>query len=138
MPRLPPLELPEQLKLETIPPAPRFHFKISPRDPHHSWTNRFRGVLSFEYEGVFVAHNQNNSGMLQPDQRRFIARDLPAERAAGQKLIDLGCRPHTSYLGAVVQEYEIAAGKLIEVVRELLRDGWHVEAEANATGRQEL
>jgi uncharacterized Zn finger protein len=129
LPRLPPLDVPEPLKVEMVSPAARFHFKIAAPDPQHSWTNRFRGLLSFEYEGVLVAETQNGSGILQVAQRRFIARDFAAERAASQKLIELGCRSHTSYLGPVVQEYEIAAGKLIAVVRQLLGDGWLVEAE---------
>ncbi|MFQ5898083.1 MAG: DEAD/DEAH box helicase [Candidatus Methylomirabilia bacterium] len=128
-PRLPPLTLPEEISWEevTVPPRPRL--KVKPG----KGAGALRGELSFEYDGAVIASGTQGRGIFQARERRLLRRDPMAERAAADRLRELGFRtrapsPYEGYQtrGAVL---ELAARHLPRVVRDLLKEGWHVEAE---------
>src|SRR5205823_12653879 len=85
-----------------------------------------RGELSFDYDGTIVAASKPGRGIYQAECQRLLLRDEAAERAAGDRLAQLGFRLPT-YAGS--NELQLAPRNLPGVVRTLLEAGWHVEAE---------
>jgi superfamily II DNA or RNA helicase len=126
-PRLPPLDLPQELRYEEIvfEPRPRLTIKRG----RNGASDLLYGELSFDYGGVVMAQARAERGQLQIDQRRILLRDLAAERAAELRLQPLGWRPGTPNTLQREPRLELAARQLPAVVRELTAEGWYVEAE---------
>ncbi|MFO0847136.1 MAG: DEAD/DEAH box helicase [Gemmataceae bacterium] len=127
MPRLPRLELPDELRYaeETAPPRPRV--VITPaKNPYGPPV--LQAELSFEYGDVILPARPATRGVFRPDGRRFLVRDPEAERAAEQELARLGARPGWSAAG---QRLELKPAQLPAVVRELIAAGWRVEADGS-------
>jgi superfamily II DNA or RNA helicase len=127
MPRLPRLDLPEELRYEEVPVAPRPRLKVREAERTY-WKADLRGDLSFDYEGEVIDSRDERRGIFQPDRRRLILRDEHAERLAAERLKQVGFRNGYSY-GERRAVLELAPANLPRVVRLLVRDGWHVEAE---------
>jgi hypothetical protein len=129
LPRLPRLELPEELRFEEVWPTPRPRLKVKPPE-HRGWGGQewLRGELSFDYEGQVVEAKRPGRSVYQADQRRLLLRDTAAERAAAARLEQAGFHPKSSYYGRD-ESLELAPRNLPKVVRTLLEEGWHVEAE---------
>jgi hypothetical protein len=92
MPRLPRLELPEELRYaeESVPPRPRLVVKA----PDSRWGQPvLHGELSFLYDGQVVPAQPPGRGVFRPDRKQLLLRDADAERAAAQELTRLGFRP---------------------------------------------
>jgi superfamily II DNA or RNA helicase len=128
---VPRLELPEELRFEEARVAPRPRLKISrPR------TSRPRGRLccdlAFDYEGVIVGL-EPRSHIFQRDRRRLILRDAPSEDAALARLESLGFVWSPCPGGA--WKIELHPKKLPRAVRQLVEEGWHVEAEGGLLRR---
>ncbi len=130
--RLPPLVLPEELRYEEVKVRPKPRLKVRPAARARA-ADLLWGELAFDYAGAVVAADSPGRGTFQARERRFILRDGAAEEAAAQRLTDLGFRKRAAFpyeggpaWGAVL---ELATRHLPRVVRELLKDGWHVEAE---------
>jgi superfamily II DNA or RNA helicase len=136
---VPPLDLPEELRYEEIAGAPRPRLAVKPAKD--AWQpDRLRGELSFDYGGTVVARGKSSRGIVQAAQRRVLLRDLDAESAAEERLRELGWRL-SAYSTAAEAPLELAANRLPRVVRELIAEGWHVEAEGKlyrSPGRFEL
>ena len=81
LPRLPRLELPDELKYEEItsPPRPRLRIRAA---PSHWGSQRLRAALSFDYDGAVVRMDRDSAGVFQAERRRFLRRDASAERQA--------------------------------------------------------
>jgi superfamily II DNA or RNA helicase len=126
LPRLPRLDLPEELRFEEVPgqPKPRLKVHRPERNPYRS--ERLRGELTFAYEGEIIAAERPDRGVYQSEQRRFLVRDQAVERAAAEQLYQLGFRT-PAY--SAKSELELAPRNLPNVVRTLLESGWHVEAD---------
>jgi superfamily II DNA or RNA helicase len=135
----PPLDLPDELRYEEVVGTPRPRLVVKPMK--ESWqSDRLRGELSFDYGGTVVARGKRSRGIVQKTRRRVLLRDFGAESAAEERLRDLGWRPNT-YSAAPESSLEIAANRLPPVVRELVAEGWHLEAEGRVyrqPGRFEL
>jgi hypothetical protein len=129
LPRLPRLDLPEELHFEEAQLTPRPRLKV--RAPEHrGWggsSDRLRGELSFDYGGTIVSANQAGRGIYQAEQRRLLLRDTSAEKTAVQWLQELGFKPVRYYNEP--PGLELAPRNLPRVIRTLLGAGWHVEAE---------
>jgi superfamily II DNA or RNA helicase len=139
-PRLPPLDLPEELRFEEVVVIPRPRLTVKPQKRHGSG-DLLQGELCFDYNGVIVPHGQAERGTVQIDKRRILLRDLAAERAALLRLQPLGWRWATLHAGERTLRLELAPRQLPAVVRELTADGWHVEAEGKlyrAAGRFDI
>jgi superfamily II DNA or RNA helicase len=124
------LELPDDLRYEEvrIPPGRRLRVRAAPRE----WgASRVRGELSFDYGGRVVAASTPGRGLLEPDPRRLIVRDVDAEREGAAHLAALGFRPRQYYAGNYESKsgLDLPASKLPRVVTSLLGRGWHVEAD---------
>ncbi len=129
LPRWPQLELPEELRVEEVMPKPRPHLMLKTPDRHPWGRNRLVGQISFEYDAEVVPHKHPGRGIYQKEHRRLILRDAGAELAAEKRLKDLGFR-RISY--SENQELELLSSKLSTVVRVLLHEGWHVEAQGKS------
>jgi len=131
-PTLPLLDLPEELRYETVRLAPRPHLTIKPPDSN-AWQyqdrERLRGALSFAYGEEVVAANASARGIYHAETRVFFTRDPDAEEAAAARLFGLGWSRLTSDYHYKEGRWLLAQNKLPRVVRELIADGWHVEAE---------
>ena len=127
-PALPALELPEQLRYEEVTISPRKCLKIS--QPGFSYKKEgMSGELSFEYEGRSVPALAR--GIYEASARRFIRRDLEAEKAASVQLSELGLRIVEGRWGADAV-WALTPTKLPRVVRALVESGWKVVAEGKA------
>jgi superfamily II DNA or RNA helicase len=124
VPRLPRLELPEELRVteESVPPRPQV--KVKPAKNYYG--PMLQAELSFDYDGQTVPAGAPGRGTFRPGGKRFLLRDPAAERDAAQLLNKLGARPGWSSGGQVLQ---LTPGALPRLVRELGAAGWRVEAE---------
>ncbi len=129
LPRLPRIDLPEELRYEEVSVAPRPRLRIRPA-PSHWGSQRLRANLSFEYDGAVVAAGQERAGLFEAVRRRFVVRDGAAERRAAGRLRQLGFgeRPvHMGYRSRMA--FDLPARDLPRAVAVLVKDGWHVEAD---------
>ena len=126
LPGVPALELPAALNFDEVRavPRPRVTVRQAPRD----WGPEYlRGALSFDYDGTLIAADDPRASVFQAERRRLVRRDRAAERAAAQRLTEVGFRrPHAA---AAETEVALHARKLSRVVAALLAEGWHVEAD---------
>jgi superfamily II DNA or RNA helicase len=126
-PRLPPLDLPEELRFEEVAVVPRSRLTVKPQKKYGTF-DLLHGELSFDYDGVIVPHGQAERGTVQIDKRRILLRDFAAEQAALKRLQPLGWRWDTGRPVERKVQLELASHHLPAVVRELTAEGWHVEA----------
>lgn len=129
LPQLPKLDLPDELRFDEVVLPARPRLKVSAPKRRSSGTyERLEGELAFDYGGEVVAAEQKGRAVYQSAQRRLIVRDAGAEQAAADKLTELGFRPNYDYYDRIAR-LELAPRNLPRVVRELLAENWHVEAE---------
>src|SRR5262249_38429956 len=134
-PQLPRLDLPAEMQFEDVVTTPRPHLTI--REPQKSYwgPQKLQGELEFDYGGSIVASQDLTRGIYQSDTRHFLLRNTEVEQAAAEQLHALGWRfkkPDYNYQSPY---WELAPSKLPRVVRDLLGNGWHVEAEGKVYRR---
>jgi len=129
-PALPPLDLPPELQFETVQLVPRPRLKVKTPDKNN-WTDRdeLRGRLGFGYGQAIVGAYDVQRGFYNAEAHTFCLRDEAAERAAAARLIEAGWQLYPPDADNKYPRWRLAQNKLPRVVRELLADGWHVEAE---------
>jgi superfamily II DNA or RNA helicase len=124
-PNVPPLELPEEMRVEEEVGLPKPNLAI--RRANARPEAPLRGDLSFDYGGYVAAWHDRGRGRYDSRKRRFQRRDWDAEKAAVALLEEAGARrdadPHRE------PEWEVAPKKLPRIVRRLVDAGWRVEAE---------
>jgi superfamily II DNA or RNA helicase len=116
-------DLPESLRLIEVreSPTPR----LSVQHGTAPSTGVLVGHLSFDYAGTVVSDQAAPTAFLDAATRRVIRRDPAAERAAQARLRALGFAsggPHGD-------ELQIGWHELNRIVRELVGEGWYVEAD---------
>lgn len=126
-PILPALELPAELQFEEVMPRPRPCLKIS-RPKLRTGADRLVVELTFDYEGRSVPENTAAQGFFEAPVRRYIRRDLVAEKAASTLLFELGLRFVSASWNSEAS-WTLAPAKLPRVVRALVESGWHIVAE---------
>jgi superfamily II DNA or RNA helicase len=130
LPAAPPMHLPEKLRLTDIRVAPRPVVRISEEKAH--WGSSYlTASLHFDYEGNQVASGDKSPYIAEIEARRRIVRDFAAETQARGKLENAGFRPQ-EWDGRGETAWTIAQTRLAATVRELVTDGWQVEAEGKA------
>ncbi len=135
---VPALDLPEELRYEELVVAPRPRLTIKP-SPESWQPDRLRGALGFEY-GDCVIPDDHRGEVVQKANRRIYLRDREREEAARERLLELGFRKLSGGYDAN-PGFDLAATRLPRVVRELMTDGWRVEAQGKlyrAPGRFNL
>lgn len=83
-----------------------------------------KALLTFDYDGTIVPASTAPAAFFDAGSGRLVHRDRDAEAAATARLIECGCRPHWP-----LEDLELDESELDRVVRTLVGDGWHVEAE---------
>ena len=128
-PDVPPLDLPESMRIEETRAVPRPRLRLlSPPKYQYTYRGWPRAVLSFLYGAREVSADAADRGFFEREERRFLLRDLEAERRSAARLGDLGCRLVSEGYSAV-PELRIAPTRVPKAVRALLAEGWSVEAE---------
>ena len=124
----PPVDLPASLSVEssTAEPQPRL---ILVRPPSGSGrTVRLEARLAFGYEGRELDATSPETGVVDPDTLRFVARDREAERRAVDRLCELGFEWLRDLKDDAPRLF-LDRKLLPETIRTLTAEGWLVEAE---------
>jgi superfamily II DNA or RNA helicase len=128
LPRQPRLALPEELRFETVSPAPRPRLIIKAGKTKVWGRARLTGRLSFDYDGVLVPHDHSGRTIYQKDRRRLLMRDTAAEERAKARLKKIGLRKSWDHDN---NEFDLLPDLLPKVVRALTSEGWHIEADGS-------
>jgi superfamily II DNA or RNA helicase len=125
----PRLDLPEELRYEEVNarPQPCLTFKAQRQNA------RLRARLSFDYapesRRCVLDKDDPRRGVYQVESRRYILRDRDAEAAFISRLTEAGLKYVRPNHYEKQAGWEVAPTKLPRVVRELVAEGWRVEAE---------
>ena len=128
-PQPPRLDLPEELRYREINanPQPCLTFKSQKQN------KRLRARLSFDYapesKHCILDKEDLRRGVYEVESRCYILRDRDAEAASVRRLTEAGLKYGGPNHYEKQSGWEIAPTKLPRVVRELIAEGWHVEAE---------
>ena len=121
----PPVEWPDELKLEEVrvAPLPRATF-VEPKGVWSAVNAPIRIELAFLYQDELVLDDDPRKGFYLEEPRRLVARDFDAEMSAmatldgvGAKITRYGERPR----------WEIARKRVPSAVRDLVKAGWQVK-----------
>ncbi len=126
IPTLPPMILPEKLRLEeiTVPPQPVLNIHTQ-RKP---WgTTYIMGELSFDYRSHIIGEFEKTPCIILPGERLRIARQSGQEKSARQTLEEAGFKRWKDYRST--ECWTVAKTRLPQAVKELVTAGWQVEAE---------
>ncbi|MBI1792100.1 MAG: DEAD/DEAH box helicase [Acidobacteria bacterium] len=127
--RLPPVDWPEDLRVEHVKATPKPHLTLEEPHFYAGRKGRLRGQVSFDYDGRMIPHDRYTRGLYDPSRRRYLERDHAAESAMLGRLVDLGLKWTPPTYGESGPRWELSAKRLPSVVRDLMREGWQVEAE---------
>lgn len=127
-PTLPPIDLPEEIRIETHTLAKPPELKVRPLEyaSWHGGPRKLRGDVVFDYGGIKVPETHAGLGIHDARHDRWFRRDLDAESAALAKLAEVGFRRTKSWEN---QYWELAPSRLPAAVRTLVAEGWRVDAE---------
>jgi hypothetical protein len=129
---LPRAELPDELRVEQVTAIPRPRLTVRPPSKENQsgyrTDERLIAELSFDYDGAIVKHLEAGGGVFSAESRRVVRRDPAAEATAIARLDALGVRPGHSNYGDP-HALRLLPKPLPNVVRTLLAENWHVEAE---------
>jgi superfamily II DNA or RNA helicase len=128
MPKLPKLDMPEELRFEHVLAPPKPRLKIIAPGENERGPKRLLATVSFDYDGAVIANDDPRARLVDKDRRRVIARDNAAEAAAYGELRRLGFRPSSRW-SRQEAPLELKPKHLPRAVPELISLGWHVEAE---------
>ena len=130
LPRVPPIELDEELRFEEMRLSPRLTLRIKKQKQFGYSPRPLAADLLFEYDGMYAGRLDRRRSIYDARTRRLIHRDHAAEQGAAGRLSQLGFKPGTSYSHTEPPPaFEIWPDKLPRAVRLLVAEGWHVEAE---------
>ncbi|MGH9853038.1 MAG: DEAD/DEAH box helicase, partial [Blastocatellia bacterium] len=94
---------------------------------------RLRARVSFDYaagsQGCILDSDDPRRGVYEVRNRRYILRDRVAEAAANNRMAEFGLKHLPPNYYEKKSGWDIAPTKLPRIVRELIAEGWHVEAE---------
>ena len=130
-PKPPWIDWPEELQYESVrtTPVPRVEIHEEQRAHWKSKSERLEAALSFDYDGKRIPARSASDGHYDAGTRKYFLRDRELEVAAAQKMRELGFKPVTATYAFSDADWELAPKKLPIAVRELVKAGWHIEAE---------
>jgi hypothetical protein len=133
IPRLPPVDWPDELRLDDVATELRPGLRIETCPGDTRKVPRLRARLCFEYDGVVVPDHRPGAFVVDLAKRRRLRRDLEREAACRRLLGDHGFRPPPRYLVRMdafeTGDLELHPKRLAGAVLALTREGFHVEAE---------
>ncbi len=126
MPSVPPMDLPEELRMQEIEVAPRPIVRVRTRK--EAWgAFQLEGEIFFDYLGNIVSERQPAAKMVLLSERRWMSRNAEAEKSALHKAEETGFKLKRDYKGKSF--WTIGQSRLPAAVRDLVAAGWLVEAE---------
>jgi hypothetical protein len=126
MPSLPFMNLPEELRLQEIAATPRPIVRVGTKK--ETWGFSYlAGEILFDYMGHIVEERDPATGIALVPERRRILRNPEFEIAAIQKIEQVGFKTRRDYRSG--ETWTISQARLPAAVRDLVHEGWHVEAE---------
>ena len=130
-PKPPRIDWPQELQYESVrtTPVPRVEIHEEQRAHWKSKSERLEAGLSFDYDGEKIPARSASEGHYDALTRKYFLRDRELEVAAAQKMRELGFKPVTATYAFSDADWELAPKKLPHAVRELVKAGWHIEAE---------
>jgi superfamily II DNA or RNA helicase len=123
--------VPDDLRVERVQVQPRRRVRLQPMRYR---ADRLRVELVFDYDGHLVPFDAPARVVRAPGGTRAIERDASTERAAIDRLYQLGCR-HDWSQDAGKRELQIPTSQMPRLVRLLLDESWLVEAEGRSYRR---
>jgi hypothetical protein len=133
MPRLPHIELPPEVGLTESrgAPKPRLTIRNASGDAQaNAKEGRLSAEVAFEYDGHIIPADGAPIGIIDQEHQRIVRRDIDAEEAAVKRLESMGFHLEWDWdAQPLKRRLVLLARKLPIVVPQLIRDGWHVEAE---------
>jgi hypothetical protein len=124
----PPVDLPEGLEIERAGAAPRPRLTLTPPPSGEGKTARIEARFGFDYDGEVLPAESAQTGVFDPEAHRLIERDAGAERAALERLIELGFQYQQRDPGRPVR-LTLDRAQMPALVKQLTGEGWWVEAE---------
>jgi superfamily II DNA or RNA helicase len=127
-----PAELPEELQFEIVTESPRpsLSVRADTRVSPASTAASLQAIVTFDYGGHIV-QPATGATTFDPARRLLIRRDVVQETAAINRLTQLGFWRQWDVEYAR-QHLAITTARFPFAVRELVREGWRVEAEGRA------
>ncbi len=122
--KLPPFDLPEELRVEHVLVEPRPRLTIRPKA---HFPEILTGELYFDYAGQIVPASDPSVRIFEKEKRRILPRNEVLERVASERLMRAGFR--APRYAARDETPELPARQLSRVVPELLAEKWHINAE---------
>jgi superfamily II DNA or RNA helicase len=131
IPIRPELDLPEDLRFEEVIGTPRPQLMMHPGPEKANGVRDVLGDLTFNYEGLLVPFDDKRERILHAENRQLLVRNSPEESIFSNRLQELGFRFTRDYSDnrGFHHYFQISAKKLPRVVRSLITEEWHVEAE---------
>jgi superfamily II DNA or RNA helicase len=127
LPRPPKILLPDDIPIVEREGTPRPVLSIV-QDPGEWTLAPAQLTLAFEYGGVRLAPDANADSIFDRARFTILHRDRKAERAARDRLIDMGARVAIGAESDASVPMTIARMRLPSVILSLVRDGWRIEA----------
>ena len=137
LPELPRVELPQGLRVQEVEQRPVPCLQLSSGREH---PRRVSGLLAFDYGGFRVPADSPGAAVFDERRRLLTRRDPDAEGEALARLQQLGFRRRWRY-ATDTSWHELDAGRVPRAVRDLVSEGWQVEAEGRLyrpSGRSRL
>ena len=124
-----PSDLPEELQFEIVneSPRPSVSVRADVRGTPATPATSLNATVTFDYGGHIVSPG-SGATTFDPVRRLLIRRDVNAEQAAIARLAEAGFWRQWDYESAK-QHYAITVARFPAAVRELVAEGWRVEAE---------
>ncbi len=134
LPCVPELALPPEWTLAEGADVVRPRLSISAPETLQPWGQRKAVLLelSFAYGEERLDARDARPWILDLAGRRRIRRSTSAEVGAAARLFELGARSIPSYRASGENRLELSPAVVPEFVRQLLAEGWEVEAESRA------
>ncbi|HEY6329963.1 MAG TPA: SNF2-related protein [Blastocatellia bacterium] len=131
LPHLPRIDLPPELSFTRVSGAPSPLLKFLAPGSSLGRTSDLTARLFFNYETETVALEDKTRGVFRQDEARFIQRDVAAEQGFATRLWVAGFREEDRYYSTLDGErrFTLNPKKFGQAVRDLMADGWKIEAE---------
>ena len=124
---LPAMDLDQPLQFEERRVQPRLGLRVKQQGAAPGEVKHVARLL-LDYGRGWVEGPSQGRGVWFPEERVYLVHDAAAERSAVGTLQDLGLRADSYRTGL----WSLPTRQLPRIVRDLIRAGWHVEAEGKA------
>lgn len=131
IPVLPPIELPEEMQLESVYPELHKELVITTNKNKYESRTSLLANVNFRYGSLLVPASSQAPRIVQGEEQKVIHRNTEKENDAFQELLAQGFKSPPRYNHVAIKEnrLEIVASKFLKAVPELLNAGWRVEAD---------